>query len=131
MTLQFAPDHGRLTALVEFDIEPEEQEPLRQALSAVVPDVLCRQPGLISVHVLVSRDGRKLLTHLDWTSLETFETFRDDEDEQRWIRALLGPYGPRMRVYDIVLAALGPPTPEREEARCRHREPDEGRGCAS
>jgi heme-degrading monooxygenase HmoA len=108
MPAQLATDHEELTVLLEFDVEPEEQEPLRQALDWAIPEVLDRQPGLIAAHVLVSRDGRKVLTYLVWTSLDAFEAFRDDEAEQRRIRAVLGPYGPRLRVYDVVLAAVGP-----------------------
>jgi heme-degrading monooxygenase HmoA len=105
MTRQPAPNHTELTVLFEFDLEPEEQEPLQQVLAGLVPEVLGEQPGLLSAHVLRSRDGRKMLAHLCWQSLEAFESFRDDEHTQRRITTVLGPYGPGLRVYDIVLAA--------------------------
>ncbi len=107
MTLQVAPGGDELTVLLEFDVEPEEQAPLRQALTGIIRNVLVRQPGLVSAQVLVSRDGRKALTSLGWVSLDAFETFRDDEEEQRRIRAVLGSYGPRLRVCDIVLTVVG------------------------
>jgi heme-degrading monooxygenase HmoA len=105
MIRQPAPNHTELTVLFEFDLEPEEQEPLQQVLAGIVPEVLGQQPGLLSARVLKSRDGRKMLAHLSWQSLEAFESFRADEDTQRRITTVLGPYGPELRVYDTVLAA--------------------------
>jgi hypothetical protein len=54
-----------------------------------------------------------MLAHLSWQSLEAFENFRDDEDTQRRITTVLGPYGPGLRVYDIVLTAGRDPATSR------------------
>jgi heme-degrading monooxygenase HmoA len=105
MTRQPAPNHTELTVLFEFDLEAEEQEPLQQVLAGLVPEVLGQQPGLLSARVLKSRDGRKMLAHLLWQSLEAFENFRHDDHTQRRITTVLGPYGPELRVYDTVLTA--------------------------
>lgn len=91
--------------IFEFDIEPEEQQPLREGIEQLVRDIVSRQPGFVSANLHVSRDGRKVLNYFQWESLEAFEKFRNDEDKQSKIRPVIGPYGPKPRIYDIVYSA--------------------------
>lgn len=102
---KIGPGHDVLTVVFEFDIEPEEQQPLCEAVMRLVGDIVSRQPGFVSANLHLSRDGRKVLNYLQWESLEAFERFRDDDEAQRRIRAVIGPYGPKPRVHDIVFAA--------------------------
>jgi hypothetical protein len=99
------PERNGLTVIFEFDIEAEEQQPLRVAIERLIREVVSRQPGFVAANLHVSRDGRKVLNYLQWESLEAFERFRDDEDKQRRIRSVIGPYGPKRRVYDVVFTA--------------------------
>ena len=100
--------HDPLTVICEFDIEPEEVQPLRGGIEWLIREVVSKQPGFVSANLYVSRDGQKALNCLRWESLEAFERFRDDDAKQSTIRVVIGPYGPRSRVYDIVLTAMGP-----------------------
>jgi quinol monooxygenase YgiN len=114
MTARLTSDPDVLTVILEFDIEPEEEEPLRGGIEELLPSVVNRQPGLLAASVHVSRDGRRVLTFLQWESVEAFERFRDDEEVQRRIRPIVGPYGATTRVYDVVLVADGTnPSPTR------------------
>lgn len=105
MTMRISPGSDLLTVIFEFDIEAEEQQPLREGVERLIREVLSRQPGFLAAQLHVSRDQRKVLNYLQWESLEAFERFCGDEDEQRRIRPVIGPYGPKQRVYDVVFAA--------------------------
>jgi heme-degrading monooxygenase HmoA len=105
MTMRISPDSDLLTVVLEFDIEAEEQQPLRAGVERLIREVLSRQPGFVAAHLHVSRDHRKVLNYLQWESLQAFERFCGDEREQRRMRPIIGPYGPRQRVYDVVFAA--------------------------
>jgi heme-degrading monooxygenase HmoA len=96
------PERNALTVILEFDIEAEEQQPLREAIERLIRDVVSKQPGFVAANLHISRDGRKVLNYLEWESLEAFERFRDDDDKQGRIRSVIGPYGPKPRVYDVV-----------------------------
>lgn len=102
MSVRTSPDSDLLTVIFEFDIEAEEQQPLREGVERLIREVLSRQPGFVAAHLHVSRDHQKVLNYLQWESLEAFERFCGDEDEQRRMRPIIGPYGPRQRVYDVV-----------------------------
>lgn len=104
-----------LTVVLEFDIEPEEEGPLREGTEEFLRSIVTRQPGFVGTSVHVSRDARKVLTFLWWESLDAYERFRDDEQLQRKVRPIVGPYGPTTRVYDVVFstgrATPSPPCP--------------------
>jgi hypothetical protein len=102
-------DSDVLTVILEFDIEAVEERPLRTGIERVIREVLSGQFGFVAGHLHVSRDHRKVLNYLQWESLEAFERFRDDEDTQRLIRPVIGPYGPKQWVVDIVFAAVPAP----------------------
>jgi heme-degrading monooxygenase HmoA len=96
------PWPNSLTVIVEFDIEAEEQRPLREGIERLTREVTSKQPGFVGAYLHVSRDGRRVLHFVEWDSLEAFERFRDDDDVQRRISQVIGPYGPKTRVYDVV-----------------------------
>jgi heme-degrading monooxygenase HmoA len=101
------PGSRGLTVIYEFDVEPEEQQPLRDGIEQLLRDVLSHRPGFVSAALHVSRDGGKALTTVRWESLEAFERFRDGEEHQSKIRPVITSYGPRSRVYDLVFVATG------------------------
>jgi heme-degrading monooxygenase HmoA len=101
------PDGDGLTVIYEFDVDPQEQQPLREGIEQLVRDVISRQPGFISADLHLSRDGGKALTTVRWESLEAFERFRDGEEHRSKIRPVITSYGPRSRVYDLVFVAAG------------------------
>lgn len=112
MNMTCTSDRDALIVIFEFDIETEEQQPLREGIERLIRKVVSRQPGLVAANLHVSRDGRKALSYLQWESLEAFERFRDDDDKQRQVRSVIGPYGPKPRVYDVVFTVVGSGSPE-------------------
>jgi heme-degrading monooxygenase HmoA len=99
---EISSERDVLTVIFEFDVEPDEQQPLRASIEALVRDIVSRQPGFLSADLHLSRDGRKVLNYFQWETLEAFERFRADETAQSRIRPVIGPYGPTPRIYDIV-----------------------------
>jgi trehalose/maltose hydrolase-like predicted phosphorylase len=111
-TYEGAPDStlGDVTPLLAYPLgvpmsERAKRSQLEQAVERLIREVLSRQPGFVAAHLHVSRDHRKVLNYLQWESLQAFERFCGDEGEQRRIRPIIAPYGPRQRVYDVVFAA--------------------------
>jgi heme-degrading monooxygenase HmoA len=107
MTQRATPDPDVLTVILEFDIEPEEEAPLRGGIEELLPSVVSSQPGLLAASLHVSRDRHRVLTFFHWESEVAFERFRNDEKVQHDIRHIVGPYGATTRVYDTVLTAEG------------------------
>jgi heme-degrading monooxygenase HmoA len=95
------------TVIIEFDIEPEEEAPLRGGIEELLPSVASGQPGLLAASLNISRDRHRVLIFLHWESEVAFERFRNDEEVQRTVGHIVGPYGGTTRVYDIVLSAVG------------------------
>lgn len=94
-----------LTVIFEFNVRPEQQRELSEKIEGLVEDVVRHQPGFLSSHLHLSTDGEKVLNYFQWESREAFDAFRADEEKQRQIRPVIGPYGPAPRVYDVVFSA--------------------------
>jgi heme-degrading monooxygenase HmoA len=101
------PHGDGLTVIYEFDVDPQEQQTLREGLEQLICEVISRQPGFVSADLHLSRDGGKALTTVRWESLEAFECFRVGEEHRSKIRPVITSYGPRSRVYDLVFVAAG------------------------
>jgi heme-degrading monooxygenase HmoA len=66
-----AEDHQGLFAVNVFTVRPENQQALVDAIrSAGDPGEI---PGLLSIHLLRSLDGRQVINHMHWASKEAFE----------------------------------------------------------
>lgn len=105
-TTVIGKDQDVWTVIFEFDVEPEQQPRLRDGIERLVAEIVSKQPGFIAAHLHLSQDGRKVLNYFQWESQEAFEAFRSDEEKQRVIRQVIGPYDPKPRVYDIVYSAV-------------------------
>lgn len=98
-------DRDVLTVIFEFDIEADQQQELSEKIQQLVRDIVSKQPGFISANLHLSTDGQKVLNYFQWESQQAFDAFRQDEEKQQQIRPVVGPYGPKPRVYDIVYSA--------------------------
>lgn len=95
------------TVIFEFDIQPDQQQPLSSGIQNVLRDVVSRQKGFISANLHLSTDGEKVLNYFQWESQEAFLNFRNDEEKQRLVRPVIGPYGPKPRICQITYTAVG------------------------
>lgn len=98
-------DNAVFTVIFEFEVDPERQKELSEKIQRLVREIVSRQPGFIAAHLHLSTDGQKVLNYFQWESREAFEAFRQDEEKQQQIRPVIGPYGPKPRVYEIVFSA--------------------------
>lgn len=94
--------------IFEFDIEPDQTQALTEGIQRLVSEIVSKQPGFVAAHLHVSQDGRKVLNYFQWESREAFDAFRSDEEKQQQIRPVIGPYGPKPRVFEIVFSASAP-----------------------
>ena len=98
-------DNQVLTVIFEFDVEPEQQKELSEKIQRLVREIVSKQPGFLASHLHLSTDGQKVLNYFQWESREAFDAFRQDEAKQQQIRPVVGPYGPKPRMYEIVYSA--------------------------
>ncbi len=72
------------TQLIEFEIEPHQQQALVSALSAQTERLAQGYGGFLSASVQVSDDGRRVLNYLQWQSREAGEAaFRSFESGEQ------------------------------------------------
>jgi heme-degrading monooxygenase HmoA len=69
-------DHGGVLIINIFSVRPENQQALVECMREGVPSDM---PGLLSTHLLRSRDGTKVINHMLWESEEAFrQAVRDN-----------------------------------------------------
>ena len=92
------------TAIFEFDVDPEQQARMRIELPQIMGDIVSKQPGFVSGNLHLSHDGTKVLNYFQWEKEAAFRAFRADEAVQAQVMAVIGPYGPKPRTYDVVFS---------------------------
>lgn len=70
------------TVLVEFEVEPEHQQQLIDALADQVEEKLRGYPGFISASFHATEDGRRIFNYAQWSSGETYKTFLERGSDQ-------------------------------------------------
>lgn len=98
-------DQPVCTVIFEFNVAPEQQQELSEKIQGLVREIVSQQPGFRASHLHLSTDGEKVLNYLQWDSRAAFDAFRADESKQQHIRPVIGPYGPKPRLYDVVYSA--------------------------
>lgn len=71
-----------LTLINVYEVEPEKQAELAEALSASTESIIRHQPGFISVSVHSSLDGQKVVNYAQWASKEHFDGFMKKPETQ-------------------------------------------------
>ena len=101
---QIAED-GTFTQVVEFEVEPANQEALLAAIVAEVERWVRRRPGFVSSTFHASHDGRHVLNYAQWRSEADQRAFEEDPERERLgaaIRAAGALGGPRAVSYRVV-----------------------------
>ncbi|WP_347901210.1 antibiotic biosynthesis monooxygenase [Pseudomonas purpurea] len=81
------------TQLIEFEIEPHQQQGLVSALSAQTERLAQGYSGFLSASVQASDDGRRVLNYLQWQTREAGEAaFRDFENGKEDFWTLIRAY---------------------------------------
>lgn len=58
----------------------------------------------MSGNLHLSHEGTKVLNYFQWETEAAFRTFRADTETQKKVMAVIGPYGPKPRTYDIAFS---------------------------
>jgi quinol monooxygenase YgiN len=71
-----------LTVLVEFEVDPERQQQLIDALADQVQQHLTPNAGFVSASSHATKDGTRVFNYAQWRSREDYESFlhRDSEE---------------------------------------------------
>ncbi|KUN05461.1 antibiotic biosynthesis monooxygenase [Streptomyces yokosukanensis] len=89
-------DDGTFAMINVFEVEPEKQQELAEVLSEGAEKFIRHRPGCISVNIMTSLDGKRLVYYAQWRS-------------KAEIKATMG--DPDVQVYRDRAAALGKPDP--------------------
>ncbi len=99
------------TQIVQFEVHPEQQEPLIQAVVAEVERWVRHRPGFLSSTFHASFDGHHVLNYAQWRTQADFDGFTKDPEGERLSAAIhaVGPRdGPHAVAYRVV-RAIDPP----------------------
>ena len=74
--------------IVRFDVEPEEQAALIQAIVAEVERWVCRRGGFISSTLHASHDGHQVINYAQWKDEAAFRGFTQDPESVKLQKAI-------------------------------------------
>ncbi|MFJ5927338.1 putative quinol monooxygenase [Kitasatospora sp. NPDC092948] len=73
---------GNIFMINVFDVEPENQQELARVMSEGADKHIRNRPGCLSVNILTSRDGKRLLYVAQWSSKDGIKAAMGDPDIQ-------------------------------------------------
>ena len=104
-------DNSLTTVIIIFTVEPEQQQPLIEAIKEFLETVKT-QPGFVSANLHQSTDGMKVANYAQWSDMEAFEAFRANKEVQAKAAKLFEFDTPDSHVYKIVESESKVGTPE-------------------
>ena len=75
-----------VTLINVFDVEPSKQQQLVELLTEGTEKVMRERPGFVSVNLLTSNDGTRVVNYAQWQSLEDVEAALADPEAQEYAR---------------------------------------------
>ena len=104
-------DNSLTTVIIIFTIKPEQQQELIDTIKEFLETVQT-QPGFIAANLHQSTDGLKVANYAQWSSMETFTAFRNNEAVQAKAAKLFEFDTPDSHVYEIVTSESKVGTPK-------------------
>ena len=104
-------DNSLTTVIIIFRVEPQQQQELIQAIKEFLETVKT-QPGFISASLHQSTDGVKVANYIQWSNLDSFTAFRDNQSVRERAAKLFEFDTPDSHVYEIVASESKVGTPE-------------------
>jgi quinol monooxygenase YgiN len=104
-------DNSLTTAIIIFTVKPEQQLKLIETIQEFL-ETVNNQPGFVSANLHQSIDGVKVANYSQWSSIETFQAFRNNQEVQKKAVKLLEFEPPDSHVYEIVASESKVGTPE-------------------
>lgn len=97
-----------LTLINVYEVEPDKQADLANALSETTLSAIRHQPGFISVCIHSSLDGSKVVNYAQWASKEHLDSFMKKPETQEQLKrfaALARSVAPSLYTVDAVHGA--------------------------
>jgi quinol monooxygenase YgiN len=95
------PDDGLVAMVNVFDVEPDKQQELALVMSEGAEKFIRHRPGCVSVNILVSRDGKRLLYVAQWRSTADIKATLSDPEVQVYRDRAAALATPDPRVYTV------------------------------
>ena len=107
-------DNSLTTVIIIFTVKPQQQQDLIEAIKEFLETVKT-QPGFVSANLHKSIDGVKVANYAQWSSMDAFKTFRENEEVQQKAKKLFEFDTPDSHVYEIVTSESKVDTPKIKE----------------
>ncbi|MEV3859270.1 antibiotic biosynthesis monooxygenase family protein [Streptomyces sp. NPDC050095] len=75
-------DDGTFAMINVFEVDPERQKELAEVLSEGADKAIRHRPGCISVNIMTSLDGKRLVYYAQWRSKRDIKATMSDPDVQ-------------------------------------------------
>jgi quinol monooxygenase YgiN len=95
-------DDEPVTLIGVFDVDPSKQQELVGLLTEGTEEVMQRRPGFVSVNLLASNDGTRVVNYAQWRSLDDVKATVADPDAQRYARRAAELAQATPHVYSVV-----------------------------
>jgi quinol monooxygenase YgiN len=95
-------DEATATVINVFDVDASSQQRLVEVLAEGTERVMRHRPGFISVNLLTSNDGSRVINYAQWRSLDDIKATLDDPDAQAYARKAAELAQPSAHVYSVV-----------------------------
>jgi quinol monooxygenase YgiN len=96
------PGDTPVTLINVFEVEPSRQQQLVDLLTEGTEKVMRRRPGFVSVNLLTSNDGTRVVNYAQWHSLEDIKATMADPDAQDYARRAAELAQASPHVYSVV-----------------------------
>jgi quinol monooxygenase YgiN len=98
-----------VTFITVFDVDPSDQQELVGVLVEGTEEVMQHRPGFVSVAVLASNDGTRVVDYAQWRSHEDVRATLADPDAQRYAHRAADLAVASPHVYSVVFDSSGSP----------------------
>lgn len=109
-------DNTLTTVIIIFTVQPEQQQELTLAIKEFLETVKT-QPGFVSANLHKSTDGVKVANYAQWSSMDAYEAFRNNQEVQTKASKLFEFDSPDFHVYEIVASESKVGIPKIEEGK--------------
>jgi quinol monooxygenase YgiN len=91
-----------VTLINVFDVEPSKQQELVELLTEGTERVMRSRPGFVSVNLLASNDGTRVVNYAQWHSLDDVKATMADPEAQDYARRAAELAQATPHVYSVV-----------------------------
>ncbi|MET9830118.1 antibiotic biosynthesis monooxygenase [Streptomyces sp. NPDC006385] len=98
------PDGNLVTLINVFEVDPAKQQELVALLNEGLDKVFRHRPGFVSAHILVSKDGGRVVNYAQWRSPQDIQATLADPAAQEYARRTAELGKPAPALYSVVSA---------------------------